>query len=81
MNTKIFTKEILGWTLLRFQSAETGDTWTWLVALAHWMLFLARPIVKDSPLPRQKAQSSPTPQRVRQSMGTIFLQICLNSSY
>lgn len=70
-----FRKETLGWTLPRFQSAETGDTWTYLVALAHWMLFLARPIVKDSPLPWQKAQSSLTPQRVRQSMWTIFLQI------
>ena len=70
-----FRKESLGWTLPRFQSAETGDTWTSLVALAHWMLFLARPIVKDSPLPWQKAQSSLTPQRVRQSMWTIFLQI------
>ena len=56
-----FRKEVLGWTLPRFQSAETGDTWTWLVALAHWMLFLARPIVKDCPLPWQKAQSSLTP--------------------
>ncbi len=70
-----FRKETLGWTLPRFQSAETGDTWTYLVALAHWMLFLARPIVKDSPLPWQKAQSSLTSQRVRQSMWTIFLQI------
>jgi hypothetical protein len=70
-----FRKESLGWTLPRFQSAETGDTWTWLVALAHWMLFLARPIVKDHPLPWQKAQSSLTPQRVRQSLGTIFVQI------
>jgi hypothetical protein len=39
------------------------------------MLFLAHPIVQDSPLPWQKAQSSLTPQRVRQSMGTIFVQI------
>jgi len=70
-----FRKETLGWTLPRFQSAETGDTWTQLVTLAHWMLFLARPIVKDSPLPWQKAQTRLTPQRVRQSLGTIFLQI------
>ncbi len=78
-----FHKESLGWTLLRFQSAETGDTWTSLVALAHWMLFLARPIVKDSPLAWPKTQSSLTPQRVRQSMWTmlrlssaqVFLQI------
>jgi len=70
-----FRKETLGWTLPRFQSAKTGDTWTLLVALAHWMLFLARPIVKDNPLPWQKAQTRLTPQRVRQSLWTIFLQI------
>jgi hypothetical protein len=70
-----FRKETLGWTLPRFQSAETGDTWTQLVALAHWMLFLARPIVQDQPLPWQKAQTHLTPQRVRQSLGAIFLQI------
>jgi hypothetical protein len=70
-----FRKETLGWTLPRFHSAETGDTWTCLVALAHWMLFLARPMVKDHPLPWQKAQRCLTPQRVRQSLGTIFAQI------
>lgn len=70
-----FRKETLGWTLPRFQSAETGDTWTQLVALAHWMLFLARSLVRDCPLPWQKAQTHLTPQRVRQSLGAIFLQI------
>lgn len=70
-----FRKETLGWTLPRFQSAQTGDTWTQLVALAHWMLFLARPPVQDNPLPWQKAQTCLTPQRVRRSLWTIFLQI------
>lgn len=68
-----FRKETLGWTLPRFQSAQSGDTWTWLVTLAHWMLFLARPIVQDRPLPWQKAQARLTPQRVRQSLEVIFL--------
>jgi hypothetical protein len=70
-----FRKATLGWSLPRFQSAETGDTWTWLVALAHWMRFLARPVVQDRPLPWQKAQSRVTPQRVRQGLGARFLQI------
>lgn len=70
-----FRKETLGWVLPRFQSAKAGDLWTLLVALAHWMLFLARPLVKDSPLPWQKHQSALTPQRVRQSFWTIFGQI------
>jgi hypothetical protein len=70
-----FRKEHLGWTLPRFQRAETGDTWSWLVALAHWMLFLARPIVADTPLPWQKPQQRLTPQRVRQSLKPIFVLI------
>lgn len=70
-----FRKESLGWNLPRFQHAETGDTWTYLVALAHWMLFLARPIVEDTPLPWQKLQTHLTPQRVRQSLKPIFALI------
>jgi len=70
-----FRKENLGWTLPRFQHAETGDTWTLLVALAHWMLFLARPLVEDMPLPWQKPQTRLTPQRVRQSLKPIFALI------
>lgn len=39
----------LRWTLPRFQCAESVDILSGLVALAHWMLFLARPIVADTP--------------------------------
>jgi hypothetical protein len=49
-----FRKETLGWTLPRFQSAESSDIWTLLVTLAHWMIFLAPPIVQDNPLTWQK---------------------------
>lgn len=70
-----FRKETLGWTLPRFQRAETGDTWTQLVMLAHWVLFLARPLVADTPLPWQKPQDRLTPQRVRQSLKPIFALI------
>ncbi len=70
-----FRKETLGWTLPRFPRAETGDTWTQLVMLAHGILFLARPIVEDVPLPWQKPQRHLTPQRVRQSLKPIFARI------
>jgi hypothetical protein len=70
-----FRKETLGWTLPRFQRAETGDTWTYLIMLAHWILFLARPLVADSPFPWQKKQDRLTPQRVRQSLKPIFVLI------
>ncbi len=67
-----FRKQRLGWNLPRFQHKETGDRWSWLVALAVWLLFLARPIVQDRPLPWQKPQSNLTPQRVQQSLVSIF---------
>jgi DDE superfamily endonuclease len=70
-----FRKETLGWTLPRFQTKEAGDRWTELTALACWMIFLARSVVEDAPLPWQKHQQRLTPQRVQQSFPPIFAQI------
>ena len=69
-----FRKQHLGWITPQFQHKETGDRWSWLVALAVWLLFLSRPIVEDHPLPWQKPQSQLTPQRVQQSLPLIFAQ-------
>jgi hypothetical protein len=70
-----FRKETLGWTQPRFQSKEVGDRWSELTAIACWLLFLARPIVEDKPLPWQKPQQRLTPQRVQQSLQPIFALI------
>lgn len=70
-----FRKENLSWTLPRFQSAESGDTWSELVAVARWVLFLACPIGADQPLPWQKPQARLTSQRVLQSLKLIFALI------
>ncbi len=70
-----FRKATLDWTLPRFQTKEVGDRWTWLTALATWMIFLARAIVEDTPLPWQKPQPRLTPQRVQQSLRPIFALI------
>lgn len=67
-----FRKQRLGWCKPQFQDKETGDRWSWLVALTVWMLYLARPIVHDHPLPWQKPQSRLTPQRVQQGLPLIF---------
>jgi hypothetical protein len=69
-----FRKQRLGWTTPQFQHKESGDRWSWLVALAVWLLYLSRPIVADHPLPWQKPQSKLTPQRVQQSLPLIFAQ-------
>lgn len=46
-----FRKETLSWTQPRFQSKEACDLWIELTAIATWILFLARTIVADTPLP------------------------------
>lgn len=69
-----FRKQHLGWTTPQFHHKEVGDRWSWVVALAVWMLFLSRPIVEDHPLPWQKPQKKLTPQRVQQSLPLIFAQ-------
>lgn len=68
-------KQQLYWTTPQFQSPEAADRWSLLVSLAQWLLFLARPVVADQPLPWQKAQRELTPGRVQQGLGGIFQQI------
>ena len=68
-------KQQLHWTMPQFQSPEASDRWTMLVSLAQWTMYLARPVVEDSPLPWQKAQSDLTPGRVQQGLGAVFTQI------
>ena len=69
-----FRKQHLGWTTPNFHDKESADRWSWLVALALWLLFLARPVVQDHPLPWQKPQEKLTPQRVQQGLPLIFAQ-------
>jgi hypothetical protein len=69
-----FRKQRLGWCKPQFQDKETGDRWSWLIALAVWMLYLSRSVVQDHPLPWQKTQRQLTPQRVQQGLPLIFAQ-------
>lgn len=68
-------KQHLYWTLPQFHTPEASDRWTMLVSLAQWMMFLARPVVDDNPLPWQKAQSDLTSGRVQKGLAAIFMQI------
>jgi len=70
-----FRKQYLAWTLPRLQDADACDRWTLLVTLAQWQLFLARELIADQPLPWQRAQDNPTPERVLQGLGGLFSQI------
>jgi hypothetical protein len=68
-----FRKQRLGWCSPQFQDKETGDRWSWLVALSVWLLYLARQVVHDRPLPWQKPQAKLTPQRVQQGLPLLFM--------
>lgn len=68
-------KQHLAWTLPQFRTHEACDRWTMLVSLAQWMLFLARSLVPDCPLPWQARQVTLTPKRVQRGWGVIFAQI------
>ncbi len=69
-----FRKQRLGWCRPQFQDQARGDRWSWLVSLSVWLLYLARPVVQDQPLPWQKPQVRLTPQRVQQGLPLIFAQ-------
>lgn len=70
-------KQQLSWTLPQFHHPETGDRWTHLVTLAQWMLYLARPLVADQPLPWQPTQppTQLTPARVQLGLAATFARI------
>jgi hypothetical protein len=70
-----FRKQRLWWTLPQFQLVEAADRWSTLVSLGMWILYLARPIAQDRPLPWQRPQRDLTPGRVKNGIGMIFRAI------
>ncbi len=72
-----FAKQELGWTALRRRDPATADRCSWLLALAFWQLWLARPLVADArrPWERPLPPNRLTPGRVRRALPTLFAQI------
>jgi hypothetical protein len=72
-----FLKQALGWTTVRPRNPAAADRWTWLLALALWQLWLARPLVADQRLPweRPLPASRLTPGRVRRAFAGLFVQL------
>jgi hypothetical protein len=64
-----FLKQALGWTTVRPADPAAADRWTWLLALALWQLWLARPLVADRRLPWERAgpPAPLSPGRVRRA--------------
>ncbi len=65
-----FLKQDLGWTTIRPRDPAAADRWSWLLALALWQLWLARPLVADQRLPweRPLPPERLTPGRVRRAV-------------
>jgi hypothetical protein len=72
-----FAKHDLGWTGVRLRDPAAADRWTWLVALAVWQLWLARPLVADCRLPweRPLPPHRLTPGRVRRALPGAFAHL------
>lgn len=72
-----FLKQDLGWTTVRPTDPTAADRWTWLLALALWQLWLARPLVADQRLPWERPADPEhlTPGRVRRAFAGLFAQL------
>src|SRR2546423_52014 len=67
-----FLKQDLGWTPVRPRHPHAADRWSWLLALALWLLWLAREGVADRRLPweRPLPPDRLTPGRVRRALAS-----------
>lgn len=70
-----FRKEQLGWTRPAVVSKEAQANWTELVAAGFWVLYAARELVSDRPLPWQRGQQNLTPGRVRAGLGALLCMV------
>lgn len=67
-----FAKQRLHWTLPKLNTPQQCESWSDLLPLMTWQLWLARDIVTDNPLPWQQPQAKLTPGRVAQAMGGVL---------
>jgi len=70
-----FRKQGLFWTVPALQDTASCDRWTWLIQIAFWFLFLAKPLLSDCYLPWQKPAAVLTPARVKRAFPTLFSTI------
>lgn len=70
-----FIKQRLHWCLPRLGTPEQSETWSHLMPLMTWQLWLARVDAQDQPLPWQQPTSHKTPGRVAQVFAAILARI------
>ena len=70
-----FDKQELLWDEPRFSTPERTERWTQVVACAHNLLVLARPLVEGYYRPWERRASLPTLAQVRRAMPTLLQQL------
>lgn len=67
-----FDKQALHWEQPRLRTPEQFERWTWIVALAHNHLVLARDLVHPEWHPWESKHRAPTPQQVRRGINPLL---------
>ncbi len=68
-------KQCLHWTLPSLSTPKQCERWSDLMPMITWSLWLAREIVTDRPLQKQKSLTKLTPGRVAQAMPGVLAAI------
>jgi hypothetical protein len=70
-----FDKQELLWDGPRLSTPQRTERWTQIVACAHNLLVLARPLLQGSYRPWERCSSLPTLRQVRRAMPTLLQQL------
>lgn len=70
-----FDKQELLWDVPRLSAPERTERWTWVVACAHNLLVLARPLLEGCYRPWENRRSVLTLTQVRRAMPTLLRQL------
>ena len=70
-----FIKQRLHWCLPHLGAATQTETWSALMPLLSWQLWLARNHMQDNPLPWQAPMAHPTPGRAANGFAAVLANI------
>jgi hypothetical protein len=70
-----FDKQSLFWQEVRVRTPAQFERWSWLVAIAHNLLVLAREVAGCSLRPWENPHRKPSLQQVRRTMGKLLQQL------
>lgn len=70
-----FDKQELRWDVPRFSTPERTERWTWVVACAHNLLVLARPLVEGCSRPWETRRAQLTLTQVRRARPTLLREL------